>query len=264
MNERKSIDLNADLGESFGPWTKGLDSQLLRIVSSANIACGFHAGDARHMINTCTECQVNGVGIGAHPGFRDLAGFGRREMIGYDIDELKAEAIYQIGALLGIAQSIGSTVRHVKFHGALANMASRDLELAKNLYEAVMSLSDKLIIVVIAGTRQQQAGEELGIPIAREIFADRAYNADGTLVSRSQPGAMVLDSELCAVNMLEAVQKGYIQSISGDKLAISPETICVHGDNREAIQIARAVRRSLESAGITIRPFGLGQSEIEG
>jgi len=249
------IDINADLGESFGPWQMGNDSQLLKIVSSANVACGFHGGDPLQMYKTCQRCVDNGVAIGAHPGFRDLVGFGRREIFGCNPDELKAEAIYQIGALKAIAQSAGTKVSHVKFHGALANMASRDEELAKVLFDAVMSVSEHLYVVVIAGTKQQLAAEELGILMIKEIFADRAYNSDGTLVSRAEPKAVIWDPEQCAKNMLEAVNSGCITAINGKKLEIVPETICVHGDGREAINIAQAIRVRLESAGIKIRPF---------
>ena len=250
-----SIDLNSDLGESFGPWKKGLDDEILQIVSSANVACGFHAGDPLEMKKTCLSCVANDVGIGAHPGFRDLVGFGRREIQGYNIHELRAEAIYQIGALQAIANTVQSTVRHVKFHGALGNMSSRDIELAKSLYDAVMELSPDLKIMVIAGTKQQAAAEELGIPHVREIFADRSYNDDGTLVSRAKKGAMILDPIRCAENMLNAVGDRRLISITGKEIPIRPESICVHGDSPEAVNIASQIKRTLEDAGIRIEKF---------
>ncbi|MCY4185522.1 MAG: LamB/YcsF family protein [Rhodobacteraceae bacterium] len=250
------IDLNSDLGESFGPWKKGLDEEILKIVSSANVACGFHAGDPLQMKKTCLSCIQNNVGIGAHPGFRDLVGFGRREIQGYDIEELKSEAIYQIGALQAIAKTLNTDVRHVKFHGALGNMSSRDIELAKALYDAVMELSTDLKILVIAGTKQQIAAEELGIPHVREIFADRSYNSDGTLVSRSKKGAMILDPIHCADNMLNAVQNNRLTSIDGNEIAIKPESICVHGDSPAAVNIAAQIKQTLENAGIGIEKLG--------
>ncbi len=250
-----TIDLNSDLGESFGPWKKGLDEEILQIVSSANVACGFHAGDPLQMKKTCLSCVANDVGIGAHPGFRDLVGFGRREIQGYDIEELRAEATYQIGALQAIAKTLGAKVRHVKFHGALGNMSSRDVELAKSLFAAVMEISSELKILVIAGTKQQVAAEELRIPHVKEIFADRSYNNDGTLVSRTKKGAMILDPTRCAENMLNAVRNNRLTSIDGKVIPIRPESICVHGDSPAAVNIASQIKQTLEDAGIGIRKF---------
>lgn len=250
-----TIDLNSDLGESFGPWKKGLDEEILQIVSSANVACGFHAGDPLQMRKTCLSCVVNDVGIGAHPGFRDLVGFGRREIQGYDREELRAEATYQIGALQAIAKTVKSEVRHVKFHGALGNMSSRDIELAKTLFDAVMGISPELKILVIAGTKQQVAAEELGVPHVKEIFADRSYNSDGTLVSRAKKGAMILNPTRCAENMLNAVLHNRLRSIDGQEIPIRPESICVHGDSPEAVRIASCIKQTLEDAGIGISKF---------
>ena len=252
----KHIDLNADLGESFGSWSMGNDPEILKIVSSANVACGFHAGDPLTMVKTCKRCIENTVSIGAHPGFKDLIGFGRREIHGFDPEELKAEAIYQIGALDTIANSLGTKMNHVKFHGALANMASRDIELAKHLFDAVMSVSPSIYIVVIAGTQQQQAAVDLGVPMIKEIFADRAYNSDGTLVSRSQPESMIFDPKKCFENMLQALNKGYLRAMNGSKIEIKPDTICVHGESPNALNIAKALKHGLEGAGYQIRRFG--------
>ncbi|MCY4258971.1 MAG: 5-oxoprolinase subunit PxpA [Rhodobacteraceae bacterium] len=249
------IDLNADLGESFGSWKKGHDSALLQIVTSANIACGFHAGDPEIMARTCADCKTNGVNVGAHPGYRDLAGFGRREIAGYGDHALQCEAIYQIGALQAIASTFGLTVRHVKFHGAAGNMSSRDQGLAMTLFEAVQRLDPNLRIVVIAATAQAAAARTLGITALQEIFADRAYNDDGTLVGRSDRQAMVCDPATCAENMLRAVESGTIVSVNQNPISINPDTICVHGDTPEAISIADAVRARLEGAGISVKPF---------
>ena len=250
-----SIDLNADLGESFGTWSKGHDSEILNIVSSANIACGFHAGDALIMENTCQACLDNDVGIGAHPGFQDLAGFGRREIRGYGSDILRAEAIYQIGALATIAAVVGAKIRHVKFHGALANMASRDLELAKLLVGTVQSIDDELIFMAISGTMQQLAAEEMNASFVSEIFADRAYNDDGTLVSRNEKGAIIREPMQCAENILRAVETGELKSINGNPVPVKPETVCMHGDTPEAIDIAFAVRNLLEKTGVRVERF---------
>ena len=250
-----TVDLNADLGESFGTWTKGLDLELLRIVTSANVACGFHAGDPLVMKNSCASCMENNVNIGAHPGFRDLAGFGRREIQGYGNDVLHAEAIYQIGALQAIATSLGTRVGHVKFHGAVANMASRDIDLSRTLYQAVRALDAGMRIIVIASTRQQDAAEELGMNFVTEIFADRAYNDDGTLVSRLGNGAMIRNPDTCADNMLRAVETGAIISINGNRVSIDPGTICVHGDTPDAVRIAEAVRNRLEQSGVGVAGF---------
>lgn len=252
------IDLNADLGESFGTWNKGLDGELLEIVTSANIACGFHAGDPLVMESTCQACLENGVNIGAHPGFRDLAGFGRREILNYGEGELRTDSIYQIGALQAVAHSIGARVGHVKYHGAVANMASRDAGLARTLYRAVRTLDPDLRIIVIASTCQQAVAEELGMPHVNEIFADRAYNDDGTLVSRLDARAMVRDPDTCADNMLRAVETGKVISINGNDVDINPGTICVHGDTAEAVNIADAVRNRLERSGVTVAGFQIG------
>ncbi len=249
------IDLNSDLGESFGPWTKGHDDELLQIVTSANVACGFHAGDSEVMARTCAACKANGVNVGAHPGLRDLAGFGRREIVGYGDAALQTEAIYQIGALRAIAATQGLPVRHVKFHGAVANMASRNQALAMTLFSAVRQLDPTLRIVVIAATAQAAAAADLAMPSVAEIFADRAYNDDGTLVGRSDRQAMIREPATCAENMVRAVETGTLISVNGTAIPITPGTICVHGDTPEAVSIAAAVRTRLENAGIAVTPF---------
>jgi len=249
------IDMNADLGESFGHWTKGHDSDLLQIVTSANVACGFHAGDPEVMARTRTACKANDVNVGAHPGFRDLAGFGRREIAGYGDHALQTAAIYQSGALRAIASPAGLPVRHVQVHGAVANMASRDHALATILFSAVRKLDPELRIVTIAATAQASAAVALGIPAVAEIFADRAYNDDGTLVGRSDHRAMIRDPVTCAENMVRAVETGTLLSVSQTPIPITPDTICVHGDTPEAVSIATAVRTRLENAGIAVKPF---------
>ncbi len=249
-----TVDLNADMGESFGAWRMGDDAALLNIVTSANIACGGHAGDADVMATTMTLADQNGVGIGAHPGFMDLAGFGRNRM-SVPRATLQNQVRFQVGASLGMAKSVGAKVRHLKLHGAMANMASEDEGMARDLYEAALSVDPELIIMVLAATAQQKAVEALGCAWAGEIFADRAYNDDATLVDRSLDGAVIHDADLAGGRMVEMVKAGAIITQSGKHIPTRIDTICLHGDTAEAVQIAGSVRRQLEAAGITLAQF---------
>ncbi|MFD1508411.1 LamB/YcsF family protein [Lacimonas salitolerans] len=252
-----SVDLNADMGESFGAWRLGDDAALLEVVTSANIACGFHAGDPDVMAATITLAHSNGVGIGAHPGFRDLAGFGRHRM---QVPQatLANDVRYQLGAALGMAAPVGATVRHLKLHGALANMCAEDEALAKACYQAALSVVPDLTIMVIAATAQQRAAEALGCRWVGEIFADRSYNDDATLVDRRQPGAVIHDPAQAAARVVEMVQEGAIIAASGARIPARIDTICLHGDTAEAVQIARAVRSGLEGAGVVVERFAVG------
>lgn len=249
-----TVDLNADMGESFGPWTMGDDASLLKIVTSANIACGGHAGDADVMAATMTLAHRNGVGIGAHPGFMDIAGFGRNRM-SVPRKTLQNQVRYQVAASIGMARAQGAKVRHLKLHGAVANMASEDVQMARDLYEAALSVAPDLIVMVLAATAQQEAVETLGCAWAGEIFADRAYNDDATLVDRSLPGAVIHDADMAGKRMVEMVQAGAIITESGKHIETQIDTICLHGDTAEAVAIAGSVRRQLESAGITLAQF---------
>lgn len=249
-----TVDLNADMGESFGAWRMGDDAALLNIVTSANIACGGHAGDADVMATTMKLAHQNGVGIGAHPGFMDLAGFGRNRM-SVPRATLQNQVRFQVGASLGMAKSVGAKVRHLKLHGAMANMASEDEGMARDLYEAALSVDPDLIIMVLAATAQQKAVEALGCAWAGEIFADRAYNDDATLVDRSLDGAVIHDVDLAGGRMVEMVKAGAIITQSGKHIPTRIDTICLHGDTAEAVQIAGSVRRQLEAAGITLAQF---------
>ena len=248
------VDLNADMGESFGPWKMGDDAALLNIITSANIACGGHAGDADVMAATMTQAHQNGVGSGAPPGFMDLAGFGRSRM-SVPRATLQNQIRYQVAASVGMARASGAEVRHLKLHGAIANMASEDETLAGDLYEAALSVAPDLIIMVLAATAQQDAVRSLGCTWAAEIFADRAYNDDATLVDRSKPGAVIHDAALAGQRMVNMVQAGAIITESGKHIATQIDTICLHGDTPEAVQIAGSVRKQLEAAGITLRQF---------
>lgn len=246
-----SVDLNADMGESFGPWVMGNDGGLLDVITSANIACGFHAGDPDVMASTMALARDKGVGIGSHPGFRDLQGFGRRRITLPDAS-LANLVRYQVAASAGMARALGSELRHVKLHGAMANMTSENLHMARVCYEAALSVVPDTIIMVLAGTAQEQAVRELGCSWAGEIFADRAYNDDATLVDRSQPGAVIHDPAIAGPRMVEMVKAGAIITESGKRIATHIDTICLHGDTPTALEIAKSVRTSLHEAGIRV------------
>lgn len=246
-----TVDLNADMGESFGAWSMGDDVALLDIVTSANIACGFHAGDWDVMAATMRVAARRGVGIGAHPGFADLQGFGRQRMH-VPLESLANLVRYQLGAAQAMARAEGAEVRHLKLHGALANMAAEDKSMALACYRAALSVAPEIIIMVLAGTAQQEAASELGCRAACEIFADRAYNDDATLVDRSKPGAVIHDEELAAERMLRMIQAGAIITESGKHIPTRIDTICLHGDTPEAIEIALAVRKLLTENGIVL------------
>ena len=250
-----SVDLNADMGESFGPWVMGDDLALLDIVTSANIACGFHAGDPDVMARTMSAAYDRGVGIGAHPGFADLQGFGRLR-VSLPGESLGNLICYQIGAAQAMARRCGGDLQHLKLHGAMANMASEDMEMALTCYRAALSAVPDITIMVLAGTAQQAAAEELGCNMACEIFADRAYNDDATLVDRKLPGAVIHDPGHAAARMVEMVQAGAIITESGKLIPGRIDTICLHGDTPEAVQIAKATRQALEHAGIQVRRLG--------
>ncbi len=251
-----SIDLNADLGESFGAWTMGNDEALLDIVTSANIACGFHAGDPLVMTDTVRLCRDKGVGIGAHPGFDDIRGFGRRRILGMKPAETKAMLLYQIGALQAIARAEGLSVRHVKLHGALSNMASEDGAIAETYVAAAEAADKDLIVVAMATTALEKAVERAGMKLARELYADRAYNPDGTLVQRGTPGAMIHDPTEAADRVLRMVEEQAITAVDGSKIATTSDTVCVHGDGPEALHIAEKIRTRLDKAGVVVTQFG--------
>ncbi|MFC3614501.1 LamB/YcsF family protein [Lutimaribacter marinistellae] len=248
------VDLNADMGESFGPWTMGDDAALLDVVTSANIACGFHAGDPDVMARTMRIAADKGVGIGAHPGFPDLQGFGRRKMT-VPHDSLRNLVRYQFGAAQGMARALGTQVRHLKLHGALSNMAMVDAGMARACYEGALDVDPDIIIMVLCATAQEEVVRDLGCKWVGEIFADRAYNDDGTLVDRSLPGAVIHDPNLAGPRILNMVREGAIITESGKRLETSIDTICLHGDTPAAVEIARSVRHCLEAGGVELRMF---------
>ena len=242
------INLNADLGESFGAWSMGRDGDMLQLVDSANIACGFHAGDPLVMRRTVATARRHGVSIGAHPSFPDLQGFGRRR-IDMAPDEVEAMVVYQIGALQGIAAAEGHRVTHVKPHGALNNLACEDIELARCLARAVRAAGPELILLAPARSALVRAGCEAGLAVIEEVFADRQYTDDGHLVPRSHPQAMVHGAEASVRHVMAMLDGAALVSIHGKRLPCAVGSICVHGDNAEAVATARALRAALHAAG---------------
>ncbi|MCK0095049.1 LamB/YcsF family protein [Yoonia sp. F2084L] len=250
----RTVDLNADMGEGFGPWQMGDDDALLDIISSANIACGFHAGDPDVMDKTMRRAVAKGVGIGAHPGFADLKGFGRRKLP-IPHDEIANAVAYQLGAAQGIAKRAGGRVRHLKLHGALSNMASVDQALARACYQAALDVDPEIVIMVLAATAMEEVVRELGCNWAGEIFADRAYNDDATLVDRSKAGAVLHDAATAAPRILNMLEAGAIIAQSGKHIPCQIDTICLHGDTPGAVTMARELRQHLTRAGVTIAPL---------
>jgi UPF0271 protein len=246
MSQRR-INLNADLGESFGAWTMGRDEDMLQLVDSANVACGFHAGDPLVMRRTVATARRHGVSIGAHPSFPDLQGFGRRR-IDMTPAEVEAMVIYQIGALQGIAAAEGHRVSHVKPHGALNNLACENLDLARCIARAVRAVGVDILLAP-ALSALVTAGREIGLVVVEEVFADRQYTDEGNLVPRSQPQAMVRGAEASVMHVMRILDGGALVSIHGKRLPCAVGSICVHGDNAEAVSTATAVRAALQSAG---------------
>lgn len=248
------IDLNSDLGESLGAWHMGDDTAMLGIVSSANVACGFHAGDAAGILRTLREAAARGVVVGAHVGYRDLVGFGRRNM---DVDsaDLVADVIYQIGALQGLARAAGTTLRYVKPHGALYNTIAHNERQARDVITAIRAVDPGLALVALAGSPLIAWARDAGLRVVAEAFADRAYTPDGALVSRREKGAVLHDADQIAARMLRLVREGTVEAIDGSHVRIAADSICVHGDSPDAVAIARSVRTGLEQAGVAIASF---------
>ena len=255
MASRARIDLNADVGESFGPYEMGADAELLGCVTSANIACGFHAGDPMVMDRTVALAARAGVAIGAHPGHFDLRGFGRRA-ISADPAEIERDVLYQVGALMAFARAHGATLAHVKPHGALYNQAAVDEAVARAVARGVARAGRDLVLVGLCTTHaMRRAAEAEGLRFAGEAFADRRYNPDGTLQSRRMPGSVITDPASAAAQAVRIAREGLVEAVGGATVKLSAETLCVHGDNPSAVENARAVRRALEEAGIEVRPL---------
>jgi UPF0271 protein len=244
------IDLNADVGESFGPWPMGADEALIPLVSSVNVACGAHAGDPATILRTVALAARHGVSVGAHPGYPDLAGFGRRDLE-MSAPDLRASLVVQVGAVLAGARVAGVAVRHVKPHGALYNRAAREPGLATVVAEAIRDLDPALALVGLAGSRSIEAGRAAGLAVIAEAFADRRYEPDGSLRSRALAGAL-LGAEDAATQAVSIARDGLVVAGDGSRLAVTADTICVHGDSPGAVAVARAVRAALEAAGIAV------------
>lgn len=250
----KRVDLNCDLGESFGTYKIGLDESVIPYISSANIACGFHASDPVVMEHTVAMAKEYGCSIGAHPGFPDLMGFGRRQMQ-ITPDEAKAYIIYQVGALAGFCRAYGVRMHHVKPHGAFYNMAAVDYPLARAICEGIYEVDPELVLLGLAGSELLKAAGDTGLQYASEVFADRAYNEDGTLVSRKLPGAVITDEAAAVQRVLRMVKEQKVTSVTGKDIMIRPDSICVHGDNQKALQFVQKIREALIKEQIEIKPF---------
>ena len=249
------VDINCDLGESFGAYTIGNDAEVLDAVTSANIACGFHAGDPAVMESTIDLAVDKGVAIGAHPGYRDLEGFGRRYM---DVtpEQARQLVLYQVGALYGFASARGARIQHVKLHGALYNAAAKDAALAEAIAIAMHRLDPDLILFGLAGSELISAGERIGLRTASETFADRSYQSDGSLTSRRQPDAMVKDEDQAINQVIRMVKEGRVRSQQGTDVAVRADTICIHGDEPRAALFAKTIRSNLERAGVVVSAVG--------
>lgn len=245
------IDLNSDLGESFGPWPMGQDAALMTSITSANIACGFHAGDPGVMRQTLVLARDRSVAVGAHPGFPDLVGFGRREMKATP-SEVEDFVLYQVAALAGMAAAQGLTLQHVKAHGALYNMACKDRALADAIARATATFDRLLILFGLPGSELLRAGEAAGLRVAAEVFADRAYERDGSLVSRDKPGSVIHDEQAVVERAVRMAKQKEVVAVDGATIALQADTICLHGDTPGAARLAQAVRRGLEAAGVQI------------
>ena len=245
------IDLNCDLGESFGNYKIGMDEEVIKYISSANIACGFHASDPLVMAKTVLLAKENGVSIGAHPGYPDLVGFGRRNM-NVSSAELKAMVQYQIGALNAFCKANGVKMNHVKPHGAMYNMAAKDEKLALAIAEGIAQVDDSLILLGLSGSQLLKAANQVGLKCANEVFADRAYEEDGSLVARTKEGAVITNEEEVIARVIKMIKEQKVKAITGKEIEIKPDSICVHGDNPKALNFVKVIRDRLIQENIKI------------
>lgn len=252
----KVVDLNSDLGESFGAYKIGRDSDVLPLVTSANIACGFHAGDPSVMKKTVELAVKSGVALGAHPGYPDLVGFGRRKMAVSPVD-VYSMVVYQVGALAAFAKTAGKKLQHVKPHGAMYNMAAKDPKLAEAIAQAIYDVDPGIILFALAGSESVKAAEKIGLKVASEVFADRSYQDDGSLTPRTQPGAMITDEDQSIAQVLSMVLKGQVTGLSGKIIPVKADTICVHGDGEKALLFTQKIRKALQENGVEIAAAGM-------
>lgn len=248
------VDLNSDLGESFGRYTLGMDADILPLVSSANVACGYHASDPVVMDKTIAMAKEAGVRVGAHPGFPDLMGFGRRNM---DVSpaEAKAYTLYQLGALDAFCRAHGVKLQHVKPHGAMYNMAGKDYALSRAICEAIYAYDKELIVMALSGGELVHAAEDMGLKVAREVFADRAYEEDGSLVNRRKEGAMITDEDVAIARVVRMIKEQKVTAITGKDIPIKADSVCVHGDGVKALAFVKRIRETLTAEGIEIVPL---------
>lgn len=247
-----SVDLNCDMGEGFGPWPMGNDAALMKYISSANIACGFHAGDASTMRRTVELAVENGVAIGAHPGFPDLQGFGRRNM-SLSPSEIYDQVLYQVAALKGICEANDAKLHHVKPHGALYNQAAKDREMADATAAAVRRVDDRLVMYGLSGSLLIAAARDAGLPTAAEVFADRSYQIDGSLTPRSSADALISDTSTAARQAVQMIEKQTVIATTGETVHLDVQTICIHGDGERAVEFAAEIRRELDNRGIVVK-----------
>lgn len=247
-----AIDLNCDLGESFGAYTIGMDSAVIPYITSANVACGYHAGDPLVMQKTVAACKASGVHIGAHPGYPDLMGFGRRSIAATPA-EVKAYIQYQIGALGAFCAAAGVPLCHVKPHGAMYNMAAKDEALARAICEGILEVNPQLTLLALSGSAMIRAAQSLGLRVKSEVFADRGYQADGTLVPRGKPGAMIADEDEAIARVIRMAKEGVVRSVDGVDVPLVADSVCVHGDGEKALAFVRRIRAALTDAGVEVR-----------
>lgn len=246
-----TVDLNCDMGESFGTWTLGQDAELMPLLTSANVACGFHAGDPGVMRQTVRRALAHNVAIGAHPGLPDLVGFGRRTM-DISAEETFDLTVYQLGALTAVARAEGAQLHHLKPHGALYNMAATNAALAEAIAEAVYKVQPELVLYGLAGSELTKAGEKIGLRTAHEVFADRTYQPNGTLTPRRQPDALITTTEVAIAQVLGMVQGGWVRTQQGTEVAIRADTVCLHGDGAHALEFAQQLHTALANAGVQV------------
>jgi len=254
-DEMYRVDLNSDLGESFGRYTLGMDDRIIPLISSANVACGYHASDPVVMEQTVARAKAAGVRVGAHPGFPDLMGFGRRNM-NVSRQEAKAYVLYQLGALYGFCRAQGVMLQHVKPHGALYNMAAKDYGLASGICEAIKEFDPHLIVLALSGGQLARAAMDMGLSTAQEVFADRGYEEDGTLVDRRKEGAMITDEDEAIRRVTRMVKEGKVQAVTGKEISIQADSICVHGDGAKALAFVEKIRKAFDEEGIEVCPLG--------
>lgn len=248
------VDLNCDLGESFGAYVIGMDDKVIPHITSANVACGYHASDPVVMEKTVALCKTHSVAVGAHPGFPDLMGFGRREMR-LSPAEAKACMLYQMGALEAFCRAAGVKLAHVKPHGALYNMAARDGALARAICQAIREFDRSLVLLALAGSEMVRAAQEMGLPVAQEVFADRGYEEDGSLVSRQKPGAMITDEEEAIARVVRMVTEGKVRAVTGRDISVRADSVCIHGDGENALSFAQRIREALTASGVRLMPL---------